>query len=505
LAKVDLMLDNVTSFFSGFVVAATPTNLLFAFVGSLLGTLIGVLPGIGPLATISMLLSFTLLMDPLTSLIMLASIYYGASYGSSTTAILCNLPGEVSSVITCIDGHMMARNGRAGAALATAALSSLFAGCVATFLIVLFAPPLASIALSFSASEYFLLVLLGLIASIVFSHGSVLNASAMGLLGVLLGLVGTDVETGTLRYTFGIREISAGLDIVPVGMALFGLTEIIINLSNPTTRNVMMKKITHLRPSRRDFKDAALPAVRGTAIGSLLGLLPGGGAALSPFASYMLEKRVAKDPSRFGKGAIEGVAGPEAANNASAQTSFIPLLTLGIPTNPVIALMLGAMLIQGIQPGPNVITSRPDLFWGLIASMIIGNLLLVIINLPMIGIWVRLLKVPYRVLFPAIVIFCCIGAYSLNMTPIMLFIMGGFAVFGVLITILGFQPIPLLLGFVLGPLAEENLRRAFVISRGDPSIFVTRPLSIVLVLMIVALLVLVFLPTFQKSKEAFVE
>jgi putative tricarboxylic transport membrane protein len=283
------------------------------------------------------------------------------------------------------------------------------------------------------------------------------------------------------------------------------LTEIIINLSNPATRDVMRQKITHLRPSLRDFKDAALPAVRGTAIGSLLGVLPGGGAALSPFASYMLEKRVAKDPSRFGRGAIEGVAGPEAANNASAQTSFIPLLTLGIPTNPVIALMLGAMLIQGIQPGPEVIASRPDLFWGLIASMIIGNLMLVIINLPLIGIWVRLLEVPYRVLFPAIVIFCCIGAYSLNMTPIMLFIMGGFAVFGAIITVLGFQPIPLLLGFVLGPLAEENLRRAFVISRGDPSIFVTRPLSIVLVLMIVALLVLIFLPTFQKNKEAFVE
>lgn len=505
MATVGLMLDNIASFFSGFLLAATPTNLLFALVGSLLGTLIGVLPGIGPLATISMLMSFTLLMDPLTSLIMLASIYYGAQYGSSTTAILCNLPGETSSVVTCIDGHQMARQGRAGPALATAALSSLFAGCVATFLIVLFAPPLASIALNFSASEYFLLMLLGLIASVVFSHGSVLNALAMGLLGVLLGLVGTDIETGTLRYTFGIGEISNGLDIVAVGMALFGLTEIVMNLSNPEARDVMMQKITHLFPSRRDFRDAAFPAIRGTVIGSLLGVLPGGGAALSPFASYMLEKKVASDPSRFGQGAIEGVAGPEAANNASAQTSFIPLLTLGIPTNPVIALMLGAMLIQGIQPGPQVIASRPDLFWGLIASMILGNLMLVVINLPLIGFWVRLLKVPYRVLFPAIVIFCCIGAYSLNVTPIMLFIMGGFAVFGVVLTVLGFQPIPLLLGFVLGPLAEENLRRAFVLSRGDPLVFVTRPLSIVLVLMIIALLVLVFLPRFQKSKEAFVE
>ncbi|PDT34515.1 hypothetical protein CO671_19760 [Rhizobium sp. M10] len=499
------MIDSLASFFAGFLHAATPTNIFFAFIGSILGTLIGVLPGIGPLATISMLLSFTLMMDPLTSLIMLASIYYGAQYGSSTTAILCNLPGEVTSAVTCIDGHQMARQGRAGVALATAALSSLFAGCVATFLIVLFAPPLASLALNFSAPEYFLLMLLGLVASVVFCHGSVLNAFAMALLGVLLGLVGTDVETGSLRYTFGIGEISSGLDIVPVGMALFGLTEIIFNLSMPMSRQVMTQKITNLLPSLSDLKEAVLPAIRGTAIGSLLGILPGGGATLSPFASYMVEKRIAKDPSRFGRGAIEGVAGPEAANNAAAQTSFIPLLTLGIPTNPVIALMLGAMLIQGIQPGPQVISSRPDLFWGLIASMIIGNLLLVVINLPLIGIWVRLLKVPYRVLFPAIVVFCCIGAYTLNVTPIMLFIMAGFTVFGVVLIMLGFQPIPLLLGFVLGPMAEENLRRAFVISKGDPSIFVTRPISIVLILMILALVLLIFLPAFQQNKEEFVE
>lgn len=499
------MVEHLANFFAGFLLAATPTNLLFAFVGSILGTLIGVLPGIGPLATISMLLSFTLMMDPLTSLIMLASIYYGAQYGSSTTAILCNLPGEVTSAVTCIDGHQMARQGKAGIALATAALSSLFAGCVATLLIVLFAPPLAALALNFSAPEYFLLMLLGLIASIVFSHGSVLNAAAMGLLGVMLGLVGTDVETGSLRYTFGIAEISNGLDIVPVGMALFGLTEIVFNLSSPEAREVMTQKITNLWPRWRDLKGAVRPAIRGTAIGSILGILPGGGATLAPFAAYMIEKRAAKEPARFGKGAIEGVAGPEAANNAAAQTSFIPLLTLGIPTNPVIALMLGAMLIQGIQPGPQVIVTRPDLFWGLIASMIIGNLLLVVINLPMISIWVKLLKVPYRVLFPAIVVFCCIGAYSLNVTPIMLFILGGFTIFGVAITMLGFQPIPLLLGFVLGPLAEENLRRAFVLSKGDPSIFVTRPISIALVLMIVALVLLIFLPAFQQNKEEFVE
>ncbi len=499
------MVEHLANFFAGFLLAATPTNILFAFVGSILGTLIGVLPGIGPLATISMLLSFTLMMDPLTSLIMLASIYYGAQYGSSTTAILCNLPGEVTSAVTCIDGHQMARQGKAGIALATAALSSLFAGCVATLLIVLFAPPLAALALNFSAPEYFLLMLLGLIASIVFSHGSVLNAAAMGLLGVMLGLVGTDVETGSLRYTFGIAEISNGLDIVPVGMALFGLTEIVLNLSSPEAREVMTQKITNLWPRWRDLKDAVRPAIRGTAIGSILGILPGGGATLAPFAAYMIEKRAAKEPGRFGKGAIEGVAGPEAANNAAAQTSFIPLLTLGIPTNPVIALMLGAMLIQGIQPGPQVIVTRPDLFWGLIASMIIGNLLLVVINLPMISIWVKLLKVPYRVLFPAIVVFCCIGAYSLNVTPIMLFILGGFTIFGVAITMLGFQPIPLLLGFVLGPLAEENLRRAFVLSKGDPSIFVTRPISIALVVMIVALVLLIFLPAFQQNKEEFVE
>ncbi len=499
------MIDNLGGFLHGLALAATAKNLLFALVGSMVGTLIGVLPGIGPLATISMLMSFTITTDPLASLIMLAAIYYGAQYGGSTTAILCNLPGEATSVVTTLDGYEMARQGRAGPALATAALSSLLAGVFATFVIVFFAPPLATVALKFNAPEYFLLMFLGLLASIVFSHGSVFNACAMGLLGVLLGLVGTDVETGTQRYAFGIQEFSDGLDIVPFGMALFGLCEIIFNLSNPMARSVVVGKVRGVMISLADLKQGWAAALRGTVIGSALGILPGGGALLSPFASYMVEKKWAKDPSRFGKGAIEGVAGPEAANNASAQTSFIPLLTLGIPTNPVIALMLGAMLIQGIQPGPEVIVKRPDLFWGLIASMLIGNAMLVVINLPLVGIWVRLLKVPYSILFPAIIVFCCIGAYSLNSTPVNLLLMGAVSVIGVVLIALDFQMIPLLLGFVLGPLAEENLRRAMVLSRGDPMIFVERPVSLALLVSIVALVVLVALPSFQKGKGAFVE
>ncbi len=500
------MLENLGLFLHGLTLAATPTNLMFAFVGSLLGTLIGVLPGIGPLATISMLLSLTLQVDPLASLIMLASIFYGAQYGGSTTAILCNLPGEASSVVTCLDGHKMAQQGRAGTALATAALASLFAGVTATFLIVLFAPPLAAFALNFNAPEYFLLMLFGLLASIVFTHGSVFNAAAMGILGVLLGLIGTDVETGTQRYAFGIGEIADGLDIVPVGMALFGLSEIIFNLSaGGIQRDVLVQKIKNFGVTLADFKAAWPAAVRGTILGSALGVLPGGGATLSPFASYMLEKKLARDPSRFGRGAIEGVSGPEAANNASAQTSFIPLLTLGIPTNPVIALMLGAMLIQGIQPGPEVMIKRPDLFWGLIASMLIGNIMLVIINMPLVGIWIRLLHVPYRVLFPAIIVFCCIGAYSLNATPVNLIVMGLFTLIGVWLISLRFQPIPLLLGFVLGPLAEENLRRALIISRGDPIVFLERPVSLAIVIMMVALIIVVAMPSFRNNKEAFVE
>ncbi|MDI6028786.1 tripartite tricarboxylate transporter permease [Corticibacterium sp. UT-5YL-CI-8] len=493
------------NFLNGFVLASTWSNLGFAFIGCLLGTLIGVLPGIGPLATISMLLSLTITLDPLSSLVMLAGIYYGAQYGGSTTAILCNLPGEASSVITCLDGHKMAQKGRAGAALATAALASLFAGAFATGLIAVFGPILSTAALSFNAPEYFVLLMFGLLASVVFSGGTFVKSLSMACLGILFGVVGTDVETGAMRYTFRLPELSEGIGVVAVSMGMFGLAEIIMNLSKGTQRQVMGYKLSSLWLTKDEFKRAAPAAGRGTAIGSLLGILPGGGIVLSTFAAYMFERRISKDPQSFGQGAIEGVAAPEAANNAAAQTSFIPLLTLGIPTTPTLALLLGAMIIQGIQPGPEVMIKRPDLFWGLIASMFIGNVMLVIINLPLISIWVQILKVPYRILFPVILVVCSIGAYSLENSTMDLITMSMFAAMGVLFMALKFPPIPLLLGFILGPLAEESLRRAMVIAGGDATVFLTRPISFSIVIMIAILLVVTLMPAFKARREAFVE
>lgn len=489
----------------GFSLAGTWQNLGFALIGCILGTLIGVLPGVGPLATISMLLSMTIYLDPLSSLVMLAGIFYGAQYGGSTTAILCNLPGEASAVVTVLDGHKMARNGRAGSALAIAALSSLFAGIVATIVISLFAPVLSTFALRFNAPEYFALMMLGLFAAVVFSGARLPKALAMACLGVLLGTIGTDVETGVSRFTFGLPELSEGIGIVALSMGLFGLSEIIMNISKAESREVMKAKIGSLWPSREEARRAAPAAARGTAIGSLLGVLPGGGVVLSTFVAYMFEQKVSKTPEIFGKGAVEGLAAPEAANNAAAQTSFIPLLTLGIPTTPTLALMLGAMIMQGIQPGPQVMITRPDLFWGLIASMLIGNVMLVIINLPMIGLWVQLLRVPYRILFPVILVICCIGAYSLEFSAVDLMALSAFAAAGVVLAAFGFPPVPLLLGFILGPLAEENLRRAMAISAGDASIFVTRPISAVIMLMIAALVLVVVLPGFRRNREVFEE
>ncbi|MBP8297806.1 MAG: tripartite tricarboxylate transporter permease [Burkholderiales bacterium] len=496
------MTSQLDAFLNGFTLALTWSKLGFALIGCLLGTLIGVLPGIGPLATVSMLLSMTVFLDPLSSLVMLAAIYYGAQYGGSTTAILCNLPGEASSVITCLDGHKMAQNGRAGAALATAALASLFAGCVGTLIIAGFGPVLSAFALNFNAPEYFALMVLGILASVVFSNGSTTKALAMACIGVLFGLIGTDVETGASRMTFGATEIGDGLGVVGVSMGLFGLGEIIFNLSRPANREIAGYSVGKLWLTREEFRAAWPAALRGTTIGSLLGILPGGGVMLSTFASYIFEQRVAKDPSRFGKGAIEGVAAPEAANNAAAQTSFIPLLTLGIPTSPTLALLLGAMIIQGIQPGPEVMIKRPDLFWGLIASMFIGNVMLVVINLPLIRMWVQLLRVPYRILFPVIIVLCCIGAYSLENSSTDLVVLSLFAGIGVLLVVLGFQPIPLLLGFILGPLAEENLRRAMVIADGSVMMFVQRPVSLVLVIIIALLFLLVVLPGFRRKRDA---
>lgn len=497
--------EALLGFWHGLELALLPKNLLFSLLGCLLGTLIGVLPGIGPLATISILLSLTLSLDPLAALIMLGGIFYGAQYGGSTTSILCNLPGEATSIVTCLDGHAMARQGRAGTALATAALSSLLAGIVATLLIVLFAPPLAKLALHFNAPEYVTLMTLALVATVAFTPGPMLPATAMACLGMLLGTVGTDVESGAMRFTFGIGELSDGIGILPIIMGLFGLNEIVGNLTSGVDRSILQQKIRNLWPTFGDMRKAFPAALRGTAVGSFLGALPGGGLVLAPFASYMLERRIAKYPAGFGKGAIEGVAAPEAANNAAAQTSFIPLLTLGIPANPVIAVMLGAMIMHGIQPGPDVATKRPDLFWGLIASMIAGNIMLVIINLPLIGIWVRLLRVPYRALFPAILVFCCIGVFTESNSLVSLILLSLFTLVGTMMTALRLPMIPLLLGYILGPLIEENLRRAMVIADGNPMVFLERPASLVAVILCVLLLVATGFTKFRAQRDALAE
>ncbi|HMM51471.1 MAG TPA: tripartite tricarboxylate transporter permease, partial [Burkholderiaceae bacterium] len=430
----------------GFATALTLTNIFYCFVGVLLGTVIGVLPGIGPLATIAMLLPITYkLTDPTTALIMLAGIYYGAQYGGSTTAILVNLPGEISSVVTTLDGYQMARNGRPGPALSIAAIGSFFAGTVSTVLIAAFAPPLAEVAFKFGPAEYFSLMVLGLIAAVILAHGSILKALAMVVFGLLIGMVGTDVNSGVARFSFDIPELTDGLDFAAIAIGIFGFGEIIYNLELRDKREVFARKVGRLLPSMAELRASIAPIVRGTALGSFLGILPGGGAVLASFTSYALEKKVSKTPERFGKGAIEGVAGPESANNAGAQTSFIPMLTLGIPTNAVMALMIAGMMIHNIQPGPQVMTSNPTLFWGLIASMWIGNLMLVILNLPLIGIWIRLLTVPYRILYPAILLFCCVGAYSINNNVFDVFVTIPFAILGYVFRKLDCEPAPLLL------------------------------------------------------------
>jgi putative tricarboxylic transport membrane protein len=490
----------------GFGVAITPINLLYALIGVLLGTLIGVLPGVGPVATIAMLLPITFNLNPVSALIMLAGIYYGAQYGGSTTAILVNIPGESSSVVTCLDGYQMARQGRAGPALAIAAIGSFFAGCVATLLIAVAAPPLAELALKFGPSEYFSLMVFGLIAATVLARGSLIKAIAMVVLGLLLGLIGTDVNSGVLRFTFGIPELSDGIGFVVVAMGMFGTAEIISNLDLKDKREVFLSKVTHLYPTKEDLKRAWAPIMRGTALGSCLGILPGGGALLSSFGAYTLEKKLSNHPEQFGKGAIEGVAGPESANNAGAQTSFIPMLTLGIPGNAVMALMIGALMIQGIAPGPQVMNEKPQLFWGLIASMWLGNLMLVVLNLPMIGMWVKLLTVPYRYLFPSILVFMAIGVFSLSNNPFDVLIMAVFGVLGYICVKLECEPAPMILGFILGPLMEENLRRAMLLSRGDPFVFFQKPISLGFMIASAVLLVIVALPAIRKKREeAFVE
>ena len=491
----------------GFGVAFTLQNLVYCFIGCLLGTLIGVLPGIGPIATIAMLLPATYALPPVAALIMLAGIYYGAQYGGSTTAILVNLPGESSSVVTMLDGYQMARKGRAGAALSVAALGSFIAGCFGTLILAAFAAPLAELAFKFGPAEYFSLMVLGLIGAVVLASGSLIKAIGMIILGLLLGLVGTDVNTGVSRFAFGIPELSDGIGFISVAMGVFGFAEIISNVDMKDTRETFTNKVSGLILSWKDFKDSFPAIVRGTGIGSLLGILPGGGALLASFASYTIEKKMAKNPDPpFGQGNIRGVAGPESANNAGAQTSFIPLLTLGIPPNAVMALMVGAMTIHNIQPGPQVMTSNPQLFWGMIASMWIGNLMLVILNLPLIGMWVQLLKVPYRILYPAILMFCCIGVFSVNNNSFDVLITVLFGVLGIVFLRFGCEAAPLLLGFILGPMMEENLRRAMLLSRGDPTVFLTRPLSATMLAMAAAMIIIISLPAISKKREeTFVE
>ena len=490
----------------GFAQAATPINLFYCLLGVFVGTVIGVLPGLGPVATIAMLLPATFALPPVSSLIMLAGIYYGAQYGGSTTAILVNLPGETSSVVTALDGHQMARQGRGGVALATAAIGSFVAGTVATCVIAVAAPPLANLALRFGPAEYFSLMVLGLIASVVLASGSLLKAIGMIVLGLLLGLVGTDVNSGMQRGTFGVHDLADGIGFVTVAMGMFGLGEIVVNLEREGAVTVLVGRITSLMPTRDDWKRMLAPIVRGTVLGSALGILPGGGAMLASFASYSLEKKVARSRVPFGRGAIEGVAGPESANNAGAQTSFIPMLTLGIPSNPVMALMIGAMILHGIQPGPSVMVEQPRLFWGVIASMWIGNLFLVVLNLPLVGMWVRLCAVPYHLLYPAILVFCAIGVYSVNNTSFDVYLMVLFGVLGYVFAKLECEPAPMLLGFILGPMMEEYLRRALLLSRGDPLVLLRRPISATILVIAALALVVVLSPAIRsKREEAFAD
>ena len=494
-------MDFLNNLATGFSVALTITNLLYCFLGVLLGTLVGVLPGIGPVTTVAMLLPFSFTLPPESALIMLAGIYYGAQYGGSTTAILVNIPGEASSVVTTIDGHKMALAGRAGPALGMAALGSFFAGCAATVLVAVAAPPLASIALSFGPAEYFSLMVCGLVAAIVLARGSVIKALGMVVLGLMFGLVGTDINSGVRRLTFDVRGLADGIEFVALSMAIFGVADIALNLEKGETKVQTQASIGKVWPGTTELLHCIPSVLRGTALGAVLGVLPGGGALLAAFAAYTLEMKVARKPRHFGEGDIRGVAAPESANNAGAQTSFIPMLTLGIPSNPTMAMMIGAMMIHGISPGPRVMTDRPGLFWGVIVSMWIGNLILVVLNLPLVGLWVKLLRVPYRLLFPSIVIFCCVGAYTVNSNVFDVYVIAFFAVFGYVCAKLDCEPAPLILGFVLGPMMEENLRRSLLLSRGDAMVFVHEPLSLIFLLAAAGLLLVVAMPSIRKTRE----
>jgi putative tricarboxylic transport membrane protein len=485
----------------GIQTALSLQNVIFVFIGALLGTFIGVLPGLGPTATIAILLPITYYLSPTSSMIMLAGIYYGSQYGGSTTAILLNLPGEVSSSVTAIDGYQMARRGEAGKALAIAAIGSFVAGTFATLLIAVVAIPLASIALEFGSAEYFALILMGLVTSTALARGSPVKALAMIITGMLFGMVGTDVDSGAFRFNLGFIELSDGLSTVAVALGIFGVVEVLKNLENFSESSIGTAPISSLMPSREDLRQASMPIIRGTLVGSFLGTLPGGGSILSAFSSYTLEKRISKNPERFGNGAIEGVAGPESANNAGSQTSFIPLLTLGIPSHPLMALMVGALMIQGITPGPNVVREQPDLFWGLICSMWVGNAMLIILNLPLVGIWVTMLKIPYRVMVPIIVAFSTIGVFTVSNSGFDVYVLAFFGLLGYVFHKVGCEPAPFLMGFVLGDLFEEHLRRAMVFSNGDATVFLTQPISGSLIALTAIILVIITRPAISRRRE----
>lgn len=494
-------MDVISNLALGFSVALSLQNLAYCFLGVLLGTLIGVLPGVGPLVTIAMLLPITFGLDPVSSLIMLAGIFYGAQYGGSTTAILVNMPGEASSAVTAIDGYQMARQGRAGPALATAAVASFVAGTISTLVVAFFGPLIGLWALEFGAAEYFALMLMGLVFSAVLAHGDLIKSLAMVAAGLMLGIVGTDVTSGLPRFTFGLSELLDGIGFTVIAVGLFAVAEIVQNVSKTEKVEIFSKDVKNLMPTWTDMKVAAKPTLRGTVLGSFFGALPGITASVASFSAYMLEKKLAKDPSRFGQGAIEGVAAPEAANNAAAQTHFIPTLTLGIPATAVMALMLGALTMQGIQPGPEVMTSRPELFWGLVASMFVGNLLLLVLNLPLVGVWARLTQVPYRWLFPAIMMFAALGNYSLNNSAMEVYLCAAAGVLGYVMAKLECHPAPLILGFVLGPMLEENLRRALLMSDGSFAVFVTRPISLTFLIVTALLFVAMVMPAIRQRRN----
>jgi TctA family transporter len=488
-------------FLLGFSTATTSGNLLYCFLGVLLGTAVGVLPGLGPVATISMLLPFTFGLPVDTALIMLAGIFYGSQYGGSTTAILMNLPGEASSVVTTLDGHEMAKQGKAGRALAAAAISSFFAGTVGTLFIAVSAPLLAGLALTFGPTEYFSLIVLGLITSMVLASGSLLTAFGMALFGAILGMIGTDVNSGAARFTFDTPNLLDGLNFVVVATGIFGLGDVFANLENERSRSAGVAAVSSLFPTREDWKRMCAPIMRGTGIGVLLGVLPGAGVLLASFSAYALEKKFSRYSTEFGKGAIEGVAAPEAANNAAAQTCFIPMLTLGLPGTATMALMIGALVVQGVQPGPEILTQQPSLFWGLVVSMWLGNLMLLFLNLPLVGVWAKLISVPYHYLFPMICVFVAIGVYSINNSVFDVYMMALFGVLGYFFRKVGAEPAPLILAMILGPMAEEYLRRALLISHGDPSVFLTSPLSLGTLVIAALLLLSIISPRFRKVRE----